>query len=321
MYYVYTSESTVDVYYTSESTVDFDIFNNPGDLTMETFDRPTNLTIAPENYAFTFLSARFGQDDPFADMLNKKKKSIISNNISQIKGVLTYSKFPDFILKDPKYNEHLKWYNRPVLSTTTPKSNNEQQRELNARTKGWFDGWFDWLPFFKSKFRGAGYWFWKSAIITHLLEHANTNVKSIEATRHNSTSYENIFLKSSGNNFFFYSDAGDELDFSFWSPLLKVFHDGKFDFEAQHMEHLEKTWTKGNVFEHFNQKDPKDNAWNSGQFEGGGFFAARITPGTRRFFAALERCVSNFDLVNDSPIIDSDNDSDNDNLNDNNDNR
>ena len=126
-----------------------------------------------------------------------------------------------------------------------------------------------------SQTRGAGYWFWKSAILLHLFR--------------TTLSYGDVLV---------YVDSGCELgNTSAWEELLV--HLCSYDLIAFVLEHPETSWTKGDVWRRFGVAFT-DKPYALEQMVGG-YQVLRKTPHTEQFLKYWELLVSDLDLVSDKP--------------------
>ena len=108
------------------------------------------------------------------------------------------------------------------------------------------DFWNTNKDFIENNKRGYGYWIWKSHIIHNLMNKINDN---------------DIIL---------YVDAGCNLNVNGIKRMLdyiEVVDSSEYGILAFQMHHLEKTWTKMDLFNHFNCNN--EEILNSGQIIGG----------------------------------------------------
>jgi hypothetical protein len=89
-----------------------------------------------------FLSAKFGLHAMYAEHVAKYRTQVMATGLFDADKIYTYSDFPDWILTDPRWNEHLLFLD-------------EIKHPKHASAVG------------------AGYWFWKSVLIGHHLEELN----------------------------------------------------------------------------------------------------------------------------------------------------
>jgi hypothetical protein len=81
-----------------------------------------------------FVSGKFGFNNKFVREVEKFREHVKKSGIFPEENIFVYSQFPDFILSDKRFVEHLRFLNDP-----------------------------------KANPRGGGYWFWKSQLIAHHL--------------------------------------------------------------------------------------------------------------------------------------------------------
>jgi hypothetical protein len=86
------------------------------------------------NTSVEYVTAKFHRHNKFAHVVALKKQSLVSEGLHP-RQIHTHDEFPDFILRDPRWTEHLGFLQNTSLSE-----------------------------------RGAGYWFWKPVLIQHYLK-------------------------------------------------------------------------------------------------------------------------------------------------------
>ena len=96
--------------------------------------RPTREIFPFEASSRYFVAAKFGRNNMFAEEVNQYHAVVKTSGFFPEENIFTYSQFPDFILSDPRFAQHLSFMNN---SNSNP--------------------------------RGGGYWFWKPQIIAHHL--------------------------------------------------------------------------------------------------------------------------------------------------------
>ena len=159
--------------------------------------------------------------------------------------------------------------------------NNKYEGAINrlideARNTGWFTTSTPYRPAdlskeFRNKYndilalqRGAGYWIWKFDIIKQNL------------------------AKIDNDDFLIYMDAGCSINpsgkkrFNEYIDMLNNSNEGIISFQ---MDHLEKTWTTRQIFEHFNL-DLNSNYANSGQI----IATAVIMKKTEKLMKIIDEC-------------------------------
>ncbi|MDR3177344.1 MAG: hypothetical protein LBT96_00015 [Campylobacteraceae bacterium] len=140
--------------------------------------------------------------------------------------------------------------------------------------KEFYDYWQD-----KFKLRGFGYWVWKPQVILQTLE------------------------KMQDGDILQYSDAGCHLNPCGLRKLDEYFDltdkssNGILGFQ---MFHIEKDWTKGDLFDYFNVREQKDIC-DTGQFISGIIFIKKCKKSIEIIKDWLKVYYNNFSLVDDSP--------------------
>jgi hypothetical protein len=117
---------------------------NIGDLDDVDDDEVTNTTAAaaptptqpPDK---VFISAKFGRNSRFAEDVATYQRQVEATGLFDSDKIHTYADFPDWIMKDPRWSEHLLFLDEPKHPSK----------------------------------KGGGYWFWKSVLIGHHLEELN----------------------------------------------------------------------------------------------------------------------------------------------------
>jgi hypothetical protein len=99
----------------------------------------TNATAAPKPPNTVFLSAKFGRNSKFAEEIAKYRTLVEATGLFDSDKIHTYAYFPNWIMKDPRWSEHLRFLEEPKHSSNV----------------------------------GGGYWFWKSVLIGHHLDELN----------------------------------------------------------------------------------------------------------------------------------------------------
>ena len=130
--------------------------------------------------------------------------------------------------------------------------------------------------------RGGGYWCWKPYAVLKTLK----NIPE--------------------NHWIFYADAGC----SFIperkgqiSALIELMESQGKSFSALKMHHLEKHYTKADLFQYFNIASDDNNIRNTGQYVGGIFFV-KNTPKTRDIFEDMVKVMETRpDLIDDTPSV------------------
>jgi len=129
--------------------------------------------------------------------------------------------------------------------------------------------------------RGAGFWFWKSALAKSLL-------RSIPE-----------------GNLLLYVDSGCRFTENGWADLCRRAHGTDllvFQYQGEKgIKHPERRWTKGDIFHQFKMTTESEAAC-SGQIIAT-YFILRNTPAGREFIDQWEKLVENFHLVSDEDSI------------------
>lgn len=134
----------------------------------------------------------------------------------------------------------------------------------------------------KGRNHGYGWWFWKPALVMHLLEQGVLQDDDVLV----------------------YGDAGCTIgarSHQAWMLLLRrVLDDGleASDFVAFHHEHLENQYTKGDTFARFGSSWDSEDFGLSCQIVGG-YWLARIGPRTRHLFSQWEKLAEDVSLISD----------------------
>lgn len=141
------------------------------------------------------LCAKFAdKDDHFLNDVNAHVDKVIQSGVFGRDEIIQYTSFPSFLLNDTAWEPHLKFLRQPDHIT---------------------------------KHYGAGYWFWKPALIHHHLQNMQDG------------------------DFLLYSDT-DRVDFLAWTPLLldtMVKRNADLALEEAR-DRLENVWTKGDIYTH-----------------------------------------------------------------------
>uniref|UniRef100_A0A7S4R3I3 Uncharacterized protein n=1 Tax=Alexandrium monilatum TaxID=311494 RepID=A0A7S4R3I3_9DINO len=130
--------------------------------------------------------------------------------------------------------------------------------------------------------KGYGWWFWKSALVNHLLREGTLRDGDTLA----------------------YGDAGCVVNRGSqraWLSLIQRVEDPQgVDLVAFQHEHLEKGYTKGDTFEHFGMRWDSEDYGLTCQCVGG-YWVTRINSRTREFLARWEELCANTNLISDDP--------------------
>jgi hypothetical protein len=86
-----------------------------------------------------FISAKFGRNSMFAEHVARYRLQVEATGLFDSDKIHTYADFPDWIMKDPRWSEHLLFLDKPKHSSR----------------------------------KGGGHWFWKSVLIGHHLDELN----------------------------------------------------------------------------------------------------------------------------------------------------
>jgi hypothetical protein len=86
-----------------------------------------------------FISAKFGRDSMFAEQVARYRTQVEATGIFDADRIHTYADFPDWVMKDPRWSNHLMFLDKPKHSSKV----------------------------------GGGYWFWKAVLIGHHLDELN----------------------------------------------------------------------------------------------------------------------------------------------------
>lgn len=141
------------------------------------------------------LCAKFGdKDDHFLKDVNAHVDKVIQSGVFGRDEIIQYTSFPSFLLNDTAWKPHLKFLRQPDHIT---------------------------------KHYGAGYWFWKPALIHHHLQNMQDG------------------------DFLLYSDT-DRVDFLAWTnKLLDTMVKRNADLALEEArDRLENVWTKGDIYTH-----------------------------------------------------------------------
>jgi hypothetical protein len=163
-----------------------------------------------------------------------------------------------------------KLFDEIVIVTDKDLKNNQEYYEF----------WNKHKDFIENNKRGYGYWIWKSHIIQNLMNKIN---------------YNDIIL---------YVDAGCNLNVNGikrmieYIDLVNSSEYGIFGFQMNHLP--EKTWTKMDLFEHFNCIN--DQTLNSGQMVGGINFTKKCDH-SLELIEKWRETVCNYHLVSNDPSI------------------
>jgi hypothetical protein len=131
--------------------------------------------------------------------------------------------------------------------------------------------------FLEENSRGYGYWLWKSYVVKKQLEKMNEN---------------DILL---------YADSGCVLNINGKKRLHEYFdmvQDSEYGIVSFQMGHIEKKWTKMDIFKHFDAYDYLE----TGQLVGGIFLIRKCEHSVNLVNTWYETCHF-YDLINDSPSI------------------
>jgi hypothetical protein len=86
-----------------------------------------------------YISAKFGRNSMFAEHVARYRTQVEATGIFDADKIHTYADFPDWIINDPRWTEHLIFLDKPKHSSKV----------------------------------GGGYWFWKPVLIGHHLDELN----------------------------------------------------------------------------------------------------------------------------------------------------
>ena len=126
--------------------------------------------------------------------------------------------------------------------------------------------------------RGFGYWIWKPFVVSETMKTASDG---------------DIILYADGRS----GASGNKI------PWLEEFiRDTNYDVAADHMTHVEQTWTAGDLLRLFDLVVDGPEG-KSGQFAAS-YFALRVSPITREFVSNWLRTMEdNFSLCRDEPSV------------------
>jgi hypothetical protein len=201
-------------------------------------------------HAIRYISGKFHRDPHrFTDQFTDLKTAMINWGLHPDQIHLYDGNFPDFIVQDPRWEQHLEFMQDPEL-----------------------------------KDLGAGYWFWKAALLEH---HMN--------------------LASDGD-FVIFGNIEFWNNLPWLMELLETMISRQANFAAYHNFFPENEWSKRELYEllcsHLPERFmPHDR---SNQYTGH-FFVLRKSPGAMDFMRQYVRLSANYHLLNDEPSVLADN--------------
>jgi len=221
----------------------------------------------PPTPTVVHVAAKFGrQPQQFQTQVTNHYQRLVNSGVLELDQIHSYDTFPDFILQDGRWKQHLQFYGTTQAPTPVPRSNETTTTTTTSSLPPSYsttDG-----------SRGGGYWFWKPALLLHHLQHMNDG------------------------DYIIYSDVDVISHLSFTAPLLEEMQETGHTLAIYQQDWWERDWNKMDVFAAIcgNNADPREDT--TGQYSAM-WLTLRKTPSTVRLVETWRDWVSNYHYVSD----------------------